>query len=249
MVADSDLPNFRGYSRQRGREFAELEQTIGRTAIPFLRRYVVPAEKRVDADLLDTAAPEIGNVLTGKKFKSVAADVGKKTLRKQLSGGKIRKRRIIWRISPKTSRRRRTRRDIFSKLKWVIDQQTIATFVMVTLWTLAWRFLTKFLFWKQLNLLTFKKFITVHHWMKAALNSSLKHIEAYNLIWEISTFKSKLVYKREDCLMTLKDEHGKTDIGMSFTDDDLHYISNVNNLLQSLFSNCEVYLNNQQGYN
>ena len=67
MVADSDLPYFRGYTRQRGRGFGALAQTIGRTAIPFLRRYVVPAAKRVGADLLDIAAPEIGNVLTGKK--------------------------------------------------------------------------------------------------------------------------------------------------------------------------------------
>ena len=178
MVADSDLLYYRGYSRQRGRGFGALAQTIGRTAIPFLRRYVVPAEKRVGADLLDIAAPETGK----KKFKSVAADVGKKTLRKRLGGGKVRKRRIIRRIPPKTSRRRRTRRDIFSKLKLILDQQTIATFVMVTLRTLAWRFLTKFLFWNQLNLLTFKKFIPVLHWMKAALSSSLKQIEAYILI-------------------------------------------------------------------
>ena len=115
MVADSDLPYFRGYSRQRGTGFGALAQTIGRTAIPFLRRYVVPAAKRVGADLLDIAALEIGNVLTGKKkFKSVASDVRKKTLRKQLGGGKVRKRRIIRRIPPKTSR---TRRDFFSKLK------------------------------------------------------------------------------------------------------------------------------------
>ena len=118
MVADSDLPYFRGYLRQRGRGFGALAQTTGRTAIPFLRRFGVPAAKRVGADLLDIATPEIGKVLTGKKkFKSVAADVGKKTLRKQLGGGKIRKRRIIRRIPPKTSRRRRTGRDIFSKLK------------------------------------------------------------------------------------------------------------------------------------
>ena len=46
MVADSDLPYFRGYSRQRGRGFGALAQTIGRTAIRFLRRYVVPAAKK-----------------------------------------------------------------------------------------------------------------------------------------------------------------------------------------------------------
>ena len=67
MVADCDLLYFRGYSRQRGRGFGALAQTIGRTAIPFLGRYVVPVAKRAGADLLDIAAPEIGNVLTGKK--------------------------------------------------------------------------------------------------------------------------------------------------------------------------------------
>ena len=37
-------------------------------------------------------------------------------------------------------------------------------------------------------------------------------------------------------------------MGMSFTYDDLQYLTHVNNLLHSLFSNCEVYLNNQQIY-
>ena len=71
MVADSDLPCFRGYSRQRGRGFGALAQTIGRTAIPFLRRYVVPAAKRVGADLIELAAPEIGNVLAGRKSSNL----------------------------------------------------------------------------------------------------------------------------------------------------------------------------------
>ena len=108
MVGDSDLPYFRGYSRKKGRGFGALAQKIGRTAIPFLRRYVVPAAKRFGADLLDIAAPEIGNVLTGKKkFKSLSADVRKKTLRTQIGGGRIR------RIPPKNSRCPRTREDIF----------------------------------------------------------------------------------------------------------------------------------------
>ena len=47
----------------------------------------------------------------------MAADLGKKTLRKQLGSGKIRKRRIIRRMPSESRRRRRTRRDIFSKLK------------------------------------------------------------------------------------------------------------------------------------
>ena len=68
--------------------------------------------------MIELAAPEIGNVLAErKKFQSAATDVGKKTLRKQLGGGKPRERRIIRKCSPKISRRRRTRRDIFTKLK------------------------------------------------------------------------------------------------------------------------------------
>ena len=46
-----------------------------------------------------------------------------------------------------------------------------------------------------------------------------------------------------------RDEHGKADKGISFTADDLNYLTHVNNILHSLFSNCEVYLNNQQEYN
>ena len=83
-----------------------------------MRRYVVPAAKRVGAALIELTAPEIGNVLAGrKKFKSAATDVGKKTLRKQLGGGKPIKPRIVRKRSPKISRRRRTRRDIYTKLK------------------------------------------------------------------------------------------------------------------------------------
>ena len=48
---------------------------------------------------------------------------------------------------------------------------------------------------------------------------------------------------------TKKDEHGKADMGIFFTDGDLHYLTHVNSILASLFSNCEVYLNNQQVYN
>ena len=66
MVADSDLPYFRGYSRQRGRGFGSFAQTIGRTAV-FLRQYAVPAAKRVGAELIELAATEAGNVLAGRK--------------------------------------------------------------------------------------------------------------------------------------------------------------------------------------
>ena len=80
---------------------------------------------KVGADLIEIVAPEIGNVLAGrKKFKLAATDVGKKTSRKQLWGGKPRKRRIVQKRSPKISRRRQTRKDNFSKLKWKKTRST-----------------------------------------------------------------------------------------------------------------------------
>ena len=61
----------------------------------------------------------------------------KKTLRIQLGGGKIRIGRIIRKDPPTNSRRCRNRRDIFSKLKLLPDQQTIAPLAMVNLKYLA----------------------------------------------------------------------------------------------------------------
>ena len=90
MVASRqvEIPYHRGVGRQRGRRIGALAQVIGRTAIPFLRKYVFPAAKRIGADMLEFAAPEIGEVISGRKsFKSAAKSVGKQTLRKQLSEG------------------------------------------------------------------------------------------------------------------------------------------------------------------
>ena len=71
MVASNtlELPYYRGIGRQRGRGFGALAQVIGRTAIPFLRKYNVPAAKRVGADLLEFAVPEVADVASGKISK------------------------------------------------------------------------------------------------------------------------------------------------------------------------------------
>ena len=90
MVASRqvEIPYYRAVGRQRGRGFGALAQVIGRTAVPFLRNCIVPAAKRVGADLLEFAAPEIGEVISGRKpFKSAAKSVGKQTLKKQLGQG------------------------------------------------------------------------------------------------------------------------------------------------------------------
>ena len=75
MVASNtlELPHYKGIGRQRGRGFGALAQVIGRTAIPFLRKYIVPAPKCVGADLLEFAVPEVDDVVSGKRnFKTAA---------------------------------------------------------------------------------------------------------------------------------------------------------------------------------
>ena len=69
MVAQSsaNFPIFRGHARQRGRGFGALAQTLGRTAIPFIKKYIVSSAKRIGADLFEIAAPEIGEVVSGRK--------------------------------------------------------------------------------------------------------------------------------------------------------------------------------------
>ena len=75
MVASKQKENpfYQGIGRQRGRGFGALAQVIGRTAIPFSRKYNVPAAKRVGADLLKFAVPKIADVVSGiKSFKTAA---------------------------------------------------------------------------------------------------------------------------------------------------------------------------------
>ena len=123
MVASRqvEIPYYRAVGRQRGRGFGALAQVIGRTAIPFLRKYVVPAAKRVGADLLEFAVPEIAEVVSGRKnIKTAAKSVGIQTLRKQLGEGSHRQmrgskqRKII--PTKSTKQFSRSRRDIFSNI-------------------------------------------------------------------------------------------------------------------------------------
>ena len=84
MVASRqvEIPYHRGVGQQRGREFGSLAQVIGRTAIPFLRKHIVPAAKRIGADMLEFAAPETGEVISGRKsLKTAAKSVGEQTLK------------------------------------------------------------------------------------------------------------------------------------------------------------------------
>ena len=123
MVASRqvEIPYYSGVGRQRGREFGSLAQVTGRTAIPFLRKNVVPVAKRIGADMLEFAAPEIGGVISGRKsLRSAAKSVGKQTLKKQMGEGSRRwkggseQRTIVPTKSTKQSSR--SRRDFFANI-------------------------------------------------------------------------------------------------------------------------------------
>ena len=60
-----ELAYYSGIGSQRERGFGAPAQVIGKTTIPFLRKYIVPAAKRVCADLLEFAMPEVADVVNG----------------------------------------------------------------------------------------------------------------------------------------------------------------------------------------
>ena len=119
-----EIPYYRGVGQQRGRGFGAFAQVIGRTAIPFLRKFIVAAAKRVGADLLEFAVPEIAEVVSGRmNFKTAAKSEGRQTLRKQLVEGSRRRtgssrKRSSSRVIPRKSAKQisRSRIDIFTKI-------------------------------------------------------------------------------------------------------------------------------------
>ena len=119
MVASRqvEIPFSRGVGRQRGRGFGALAPVFGTTAIPYWHKKIVLAAKRVGAVLLEFAAPENAEVVSGrKKFKTAAKSVGRQTLRKQLGAGK--RKRTSSRVIPTKSAKQisRSRRDIFTNI-------------------------------------------------------------------------------------------------------------------------------------
>ena len=88
----ASLPHFSGHCRQRGSGFGALATCIGRVAIPFARRVILPAAKKLVRELLTSAAPELIDVAMKKKSaKQALKNTVTKTARKQLGGGRRRR--------------------------------------------------------------------------------------------------------------------------------------------------------------
>ena len=119
MVASRqvEIPYYGGVGRQRGRGFGALAQVTGRTAIQFLRNFIVLAAKRVGADLLEIGVPEIIEIVKGRKnFKTAAKSVGKQTLKKQLGEGTRKKTASGIFLTKSTKQSSRSRGDIFTNI-------------------------------------------------------------------------------------------------------------------------------------
>ena len=81
--------NYSGPARQMGSGggLGAFAVRMGRVAIPLVRKYVLPVARQVGKNLLETAIPEIGDVLSGKKKpnRKLLASVAKKTAAKTMS--------------------------------------------------------------------------------------------------------------------------------------------------------------------
>ena len=128
----ASLPHFSGHYRKRGSGFGALAAGIGRVAMPFARRVIPPAAKKLGRELLMSAAPELIDVAMKKKSpKQALKNTVTKTARKQLGSGirrrktpmnGLRRSRSVGARKRKTTNRRKTRpvrsrADFFSNIK------------------------------------------------------------------------------------------------------------------------------------
>ena len=106
MVASRqvDIPFHRGVGRQRGRGFGArcTCKSYWENCNSFLSKYNVPAAECVDVDLLEFAAPEIAEAVSGRRnFKTAAKIVGRQTLKKQFGSDSMK--RTASRVTPTKS--------------------------------------------------------------------------------------------------------------------------------------------------
>ena len=264
MVASNQVENpyYRAVGGQRGRGFGALAQVIGTTAIPFLRKYVVPAAKRVGADLLEFAVPEIAEVASGRKnFKTAAKNVGKQTLKKQLGEGSRRlkggskQRRFIPTKSTKQSSRSVAKRHFYKHLSLIMPNNSFRyqPFVAVS-GNLGGKapIVDDVLSSNEQEI-----------YPTTSLDENFKEFEFQmdrnyyvDLRQSFLALKLKFVNGRDYDLYESKEkkkEHKDesvvfTETGDEEEEEEVARVTYVNNKMHSIFSNVEVYINNQQIY-
>ena len=90
----SQLPHFGGYSRQRGSGIGALVAGVGRVALPFIRKVVLPIAKQFGREFLSQGIPQVLDVVAKRKTpKQALKGTISNTIRKQVGGGRVRRRK------------------------------------------------------------------------------------------------------------------------------------------------------------
>ena len=253
MVASRqvEIPYYRGVGRQRGRGFAALAQVIGRTAIPFLRKYIVPAAKRVGADLLKFAVPEIAEVVSGRKnFRTAAKSVGRETLRKQLGEGSRRKRSASRVIPTKSARQiTRSRRDFYKYFSLIMSSNfRYQPFVAVS-GNLGRKVPVVDGVLSSHEQEIYPTTSVDENCIEFEFQTDRNYY--FDLRQTYLVLKLKLVrgrgyetYNNKEVKKEHKEEAKAEEEETAEEDDPVALVTHVNNILQSIFSNVEVYINN-----
>ncbi len=119
--AQASMPYFSGAARQRGRGLGSLALSIGRTALPIFKKFIVPAAKRIGRNVMQDALPEVMDVVSGRaKPRQALKRTMQKTVKRQIGGSQPKrcpgKRKAKKRVTKKKSRTKRSRVDILGKL-------------------------------------------------------------------------------------------------------------------------------------
>ena len=75
----TEIPLFKGIGHQRGMVFGGFAQVDGRTASPSLTKGVVPATKRVSANVFEVAETKTADGVCGRKLSSQLKKLQKKS--------------------------------------------------------------------------------------------------------------------------------------------------------------------------
>ena len=246
-----EIPYFRGVGRQRRWRFVALAQVFGRTAIPFLRKYIVPAGKRLGDDLLEFAAPDIAEVVSGKKnFKTAAKSVGRQTLRKQLGSGS--RKTTTNRIIPTKSAEQisRSRRNIFTN----IFHYSYRVFSVPTFCGRFWNSGREIASSWRCLVVTWTRILSYYlqrSWISNGWEL-FRWFETEVLGSEIETCQGSWLRNLQKQRSKKEDKIGKKADEVTVEEEQeapIPLVTYVNNILLSVFSNVEVYINNQQFYN
>ena len=113
------MPHFSGQTRQRGSGIGSLALGVGRVALPFAKKVLLPAVKSIGKELFVQSLQELMEVATNKKsLKKAAKSTLRKTAKKQFGAGtRQRSRKTRKRNSRQKRKLKRSRSDFFSRVK------------------------------------------------------------------------------------------------------------------------------------